>query len=95
MSGHASEIREHMEIVGSDGEHVGTVDKLEGDRIKLTKKDDPDGSGQHHHYLPVSAVDSVGGDKVKLNMEAARARSLATMTGGSGHGPGMGASSAG
>ncbi len=38
-------IREHMEVIGADGGHVGTVDKVEGDRIKLTKKDDPDGSG--------------------------------------------------
>src|SRR5215218_453919 len=48
---HAQQIREHMEVVGSDGGHVGTVDKVEGDRIKLTKKDDPDGTGAHHHYL--------------------------------------------
>ena len=27
-------IREHMEIIGADGVHVGTVDKIEGDRIK-------------------------------------------------------------
>ena len=80
-----------MAVVGSDGGHVGTVDKLEGDRIKLTKRDDPDGSGQHHHYLPVSAVEAVQGDQVKLNMPAHRAKGMATMTGGSGHGPRMGA----
>ena len=34
-----SAIREHMNIIGADGVHVGTVDKVEGDRIKLTKKD--------------------------------------------------------
>ena len=28
-----TKIREHMEVVGSDGEHVGTVDKIEGDKI--------------------------------------------------------------
>ena len=92
MSGHASEVREHMEVVGSDGGHVGTVDKVEGDRIKLTKKDDPDGSGQHHHYLPVNSIGSVGA-RVELNMPAGQARSLATITGtGS---PGMGAMGAG
>jgi len=32
----ASQIQEHMEIKGSDGQHVGTVDRVEGDRIKLT-----------------------------------------------------------
>ena len=42
----ASQIREHMPVVGSDGRNVGTVDKVEGDRIKLTKKDEPEGSGR-------------------------------------------------
>ncbi|MBE7210066.1 MAG: DUF2171 domain-containing protein [Gluconacetobacter diazotrophicus] len=98
MSGSAlaSKIAEHMEVVGSDGAHVGTVDKIEDDRIKLTRKDDPDGSGLHHHYLPVSAVAAVEDNKVRLDMEAGRARELATITGGSepGHGLGsMGAAS--
>jgi hypothetical protein len=35
----ASQIREHMEVVGSDREHVGTVDLVEGQRIKLAKTD--------------------------------------------------------
>lgn len=77
MSAHAYDIKEHMAVVGSDGGHVGTVDKLEGDRIKLTKKDDPDGSGQHHHYIPVSAVDAVNDNEVRLNMPAERARAAA------------------
>ena len=32
-----SKIREHAEIIGADGVHVGTVDRVEGDRIKLTR----------------------------------------------------------
>src|SRR5215217_7790069 len=90
MSDVASKIAEHMEVVGSDGGHVGTVDKVEGDRIKLTKQDDPDGSKQHHHYIAVSGIAAVEGNRVKLNMPADRAKAQATMTGGSGHGPGMG-----
>jgi hypothetical protein len=90
MSGHAPHIREHMEVVGSDGAHVGTVDRVEGDRIKLTKRDYPDRSGQHHHFLPVSAVASIGGGQVRLTMPAERARALATITGGSEPSPGMG-----
>ena len=74
---------EHMEVVGSDGGHVGTVDKVEEDRIKLTKKDDPDGSGLHHHYLPVSAVAAVADNQVRLGMEADRAIKLATISTGS------------
>ena len=91
MSGHASEIREHMEVVGSDGGHVGTVDKVEGDQIKLTKKDDPDGSGLHHHYLAIGTVASVEGERVRLNVDARQARDLATATGGSEPSHGMGA----
>jgi hypothetical protein len=34
-----SQIKEHMEVIGADGVHVGTVDHVDGDRIKLTKKD--------------------------------------------------------
>ena len=54
----SSEIREHMEVVGSDGEHVGTVDRCEGtDIIKLTKND-PAAEGKHH-YIPMAWVDRV------------------------------------
>ena len=92
MSGSAlaSQITEHMEVVGSDGGHVGTVDKVEEDRIKLTKKDDPDGSGLHHHYLPVSAVGAVEDNQVRLTMEADRAIKLATISTGSADMHGMG-----
>lgn len=45
----AEDIREHMEVLGSDGEHVGTVDHMEGpDTIKLTRSD-PKAGGQHHY----------------------------------------------
>lgn len=73
-----SEVKEHMEVVGSDDQHVGTVDKVEGDRIKLTKRDDPDGSGQHHHYVPVSAIASTEGNRVRLSMTAQQAKQTAT-----------------
>lgn len=64
-------IKPHMEVVGEDGGHVGTVDKLEGDQMVLTK-DDPAAHGQHHQ-LPVTAVDSVSQNKVKLKTSAANA----------------------
>ena len=84
---HAQQIREHMEVVGSDDGHVGTVDKIEGDRIKLTKRDDPDGTGAHHHHLPLDAVASVSGDRVRLNMPAQQAKQAA-LGGGGGQGTG-------
>ncbi len=52
------DIREHMEVLGSDGEHVGTVDHLDGgNRIKLTKSDPK--AGGRHHYISVDWVDHV------------------------------------
>jgi len=54
----AQKIREHMEVLGSDGQHVGVVDGLEGeDHIKLTKQD-PEADGLHH-YIPMDWVDHV------------------------------------
>ena len=63
-----NQIAEHMEVVGSDGVHVGTVDKL---AVKLTKKD-PAAQGQHH-ILNVELVASVEDGKLKLAMPAAEA----------------------
>ena len=64
----AEAIREHMEVIGADGVHVGTVDRVEGGRIKLTKKDSGEGSHEgHHHYISVGLVADVEGDKVRLS----------------------------
>ncbi|MGN6268794.1 MAG: DUF2171 domain-containing protein [Sphingomonas sp.] len=60
-------VTEHMEVVGSDGEHVGTVDKVHGDRIILTKSD-PDAGG-HHHSIPSRWIQSVD-DKVTIRKTA-------------------------
>ena len=52
-----SSIREHMDVIGADGVHVGTVDKVEGSRIKLTKADAGEGGHEgHHHYVPGIAI---------------------------------------
>ena len=63
-----SNIREHMEVIGADGVHIGTVDRMEGDRIKLTKRDSGEGAHRgHHHYIPASLVAEVEGNKVRLS----------------------------
>jgi hypothetical protein len=63
-----SDIKEHMEVIGADGVHVGTVDKIEGGRIKLTKKDSGEGSHKdHHHYIDRGLVAGVEGNKVRLS----------------------------
>jgi len=70
MGGFA-DIREHMDIIGADGVHVGTVDKVEGDRIKLTKADSGEGGHQgHHHFISRGLVADVEGDKVRLSANA-------------------------
>jgi len=64
-------IKEHMEVIGADGVHVGTVDHLDGDRIKLTKKDSGEGSHEgHHHYISRGLVAGVEGDQVRLSANA-------------------------
>jgi hypothetical protein len=67
-----TEIKEHMEVIGADGVHVGTVDKVEGNRIKLTKADSGEGSHKgHHHFVEKGLVAGVEGDKVRLSANAA------------------------
>ena len=72
----AAQIREHMEVIGSDGQYVGTVDKVEGDTIKLTKND-PEAGGQHR-YISLDSVESVEQNIVRLDMTAEEAREEAT-----------------
>jgi hypothetical protein len=62
-------VREHMEVIGSDGMHVGTVDMLRDDRIILTKND-PD-SGGLHHSIPCFWIRSVDARQVTLEKTAA------------------------
>jgi len=66
------QVREHMEVVSNDDEHIGTVDKIVRDRIILTKSD-PE-SGGVHHSLSCSDVDRVEGDRVILDCTADQAR---------------------
>jgi len=69
--GDFSTIREHMEVIGADGGHVGTVDKVEGDRIKLTKSDSGQGGHEgHHHFISRALVADVEGDSVRLSANA-------------------------
>ncbi|WP_370175150.1 DUF2171 domain-containing protein [Sphingobium abikonense] len=73
-----SQIKEHAEVIGADGVHVGTVDHVEGDRIKLTKKDSgaqvegATGSHEgHHHYISKGLVAEVKSDgRVRLSANA-------------------------
>ena len=78
-----SRIEQHMEIVGADGVHVGTVDSVSGGRIKLTKADS--GSHRfHHHYLSGGLVAAVEDGKVRLSANGDNAALLEEEYGGGG-----------
>lgn len=62
------QVREHMQVVDAEGTPLGKVDRIEDDRIKLTR----DSSGQgghegHHHFIPAGLVADVEGDIVRLS----------------------------
>jgi len=79
MNDQGRSIREHMMVHakgpgsmgGAKGEHIGTVDRVEGDRIKLTRDDSPDG---RHHFVPLEWVESVEGNTVHLSRDAETVR---------------------
>lgn len=63
-----SDVREHMEVIGADGVHVGVVDKVEGGRIKLTLEGSGEGHHHnHHHFIPGDLIAEIEGDKVRLS----------------------------
>ncbi|MEO8454501.1 MAG: DUF2171 domain-containing protein, partial [Sphingomicrobium sp.] len=66
------QMREHMDVVGSDDQHVGTIDRVAGDRMILTKSD-PE-SGGAHHSLSCSEIDRIEDDRVVLDCSAEQAR---------------------
>lgn len=66
-----SQVQEHAEVIGADGAHVGTVDKVEGNRIKLTKADSGQGSHEgHHHFIDGGLVAGVENGTVRLSANA-------------------------
>ncbi len=62
-----SQIKEHADVIGADGVHVGTVDHVQGDRIKLTKKDSGD---QRHHYISTGLIADIESGTVRLSANA-------------------------
>ena len=65
-------IKERMDVVGADGVHIGTVDSVEGGRIKLTQADSGEGHHKgHHHFIDLGLVAAVEGQHVRLSATAA------------------------
>jgi len=70
-------IRQHMQVIGADGVHIGTVDRVENGRIKLTKADSGEGRHKgHHHFIDLGLVADVEGQNVRLSANAAVAVTL-------------------
>jgi hypothetical protein len=70
-------IKSRMEVIGADGVHVGTVDRVEGGRIKLSRADSGEGRHRgHHHFIDLGLVAEVEGQKVRLSANAAIAVTL-------------------
>jgi hypothetical protein len=70
----ANDIHEHAEIIGKDGRHVGTVDKVEGSRIKLTKADSKGAAhAGHHHFIDLDLVETVQDNRVHLSVSSTEA----------------------
>lgn len=65
-------VREHMQVMGADGTHVGTVDHVVGDRIKLVRADGGEGAHKgHHHFIPRGLIAEVEGETVRLSANGA------------------------
>ena len=60
-------IKEHMEVANSDGQHVGTVDAVQDDAIKLTKSDSSDSM---HHFLSLEDVEKIDDNRIYLKKGA-------------------------
>ncbi|HWL82909.1 MAG TPA: DUF2171 domain-containing protein [Roseomonas sp.] len=70
-------IREHMPVLDCNGQNIGTVDKLDAGRIKLTASGSRDGQ---HHFLPLSEISAV--DEEKITTQLSRDEVLRLMQGG-------------
>lgn len=60
-------IKEHMEVADCNGRHVGTVDEVKDDAIKLTKSDSGD---DMHHFISLEDVEKIDDNRVYLNKDA-------------------------
>lgn len=68
-------IKDHMEVVDCNGMHVGTVDEVKDDAIKLTKSDSAD---DMHHFLKLDDVEEIDDNRVRLKQGAHIPQGLGT-----------------
>ena len=71
-------VKEHMEVADCNGRHIGTVDEVEDNKIKLTKSDSPDAM---HHFLSFDDVEKIDDNRIYLKPDAALPPGLEARTG--------------
>jgi hypothetical protein len=70
-------VKPHMRVIGADGVFIGTVDRVENGRIRLTRADSGEGRHKgHHHYIDLGLVADIEGQNVRLSANAAVAVTL-------------------
>jgi hypothetical protein len=70
-------VKPHMRVIGADGVFIGTVDRVENGRIRLTRADSGEGRYKgHHHYIDLGLVADIEGQNVRLSANAAVAVTL-------------------
>jgi hypothetical protein len=73
----AMSVKAHMQVIGADGVFIGTVDRVENGRIRLTRADSGEGRHKgHHHYIDLGLVADIEGQNVRLSANAAVAVTL-------------------
>lgn len=60
-------MKEHMEVTDINGQHLGTVDEIEDERIKLTKSDSSD---NRHHFVSLDDIDRIDDNRIYLKAAA-------------------------
>ncbi|WP_198374074.1 DUF2171 domain-containing protein [Neoroseomonas rubea] len=63
-------VREHMAVVDSDGVRIGTVDRVEGGRIRIGRRDASHPDDGVHQFIPLISIVSVDEDTVTLDGKA-------------------------
>lgn len=67
-----NQIKKRMEVIGADGVHIGTVDRVDNGRIRLARTDSGEGHHKgHYHFIDLGLVAEVEGQKVRLSANAA------------------------
>ena len=60
-------IKEQMEVTDCNGRHVGTVDDVKDDAIKLTRSDSAD---EIHHFVAIDDIEKIDDNRIYLKETA-------------------------